>query len=118
MSKDHAEHQNEEEIRAELAYLKEHFDEEYAEQSKERDEYFTNPANEAEIADMFAKMRLTEELYKARESAGLTQQELADRMKTNQTYIAAIERGRKNVTLATLARYAHACGKTLKVSML
>ena len=42
--------------------------------------------------------------------------ELAEKLGTNQTYIAALERGRKNITFSTLARYAAACGK--KVALL
>ncbi|MBR3506500.1 MAG: helix-turn-helix transcriptional regulator, partial [Lentisphaeria bacterium] len=33
------------------------------------------------------------------------------RMGTSQTYIAAVEHGKKNITFSTLARYARACGK-------
>ena len=84
---------------------------EYAEQSRERDAYFTDPANAEEIAAMFARMEILEAMYKARHEAGLTQQQIADKMGTNRTYIAALERGRKNLTFATLAKYAAACGK-------
>ena len=45
-----------------------------------------------------------------------SQQQIADKLGTNRTYIAALERGRKNITFATLAKYAAACGK--KVALL
>ena len=77
----------------------------------ERDAYFTDPANAEEIAATFARIELVKEMYKARREAGLTQKEIAKRMGTNQTYIAALERGRKNITFSTLAKYARACGK-------
>ncbi len=111
MSKDHAEYLTDEQIAAEVAELSQKLDAEYAEQSKERDAYFNDPANAKEVAEMFARMEIVEALYKARHEAGLTQKELADRMGTRQTYIAALERGRKNITVATLAKYAAACGK-------
>ena len=44
--------------------------------------------------------------------------ELAERLGTKQTYIAALERGRKNITFSTLARYARACGKKVAVTLL
>ena len=79
----------------------------------ERDAYFTDPANEKEVNAMFERFRLREQLYNARREAGLTQRELARRMGTSQTYIAAVEHGRKNITFSTLARYARACGKKI-----
>ena len=79
----------------------------------ERDAYFTDPANEKEVNAMFERFRLREQLYNARREAGLTQRELAKRMGPSQTYIAAVEHGRKNITFSTLARYARACGKKI-----
>ena len=76
-----------------------------------RDAYFTDPANQAEIEATFARMELVEAMYKARREAGLTQKELAKRMGTNQTYIAAVERGKKNISFSTRAKFARACGK-------
>lgn len=84
----------------------------------ERNAYFTDPANAEEVAAMFARMKLVEELYKARQEAGLTQKEVADKLGTNRTYIAAVERGRKNITFATLTKYAAACGKKVAVTLL
>lgn len=79
----------------------------------ERDAYFTDPANAEEVNAMFERFHLREELYKARREAKLTQKELARRMGTSQTYIAAVEHGKKNITFSTLARYARACGKKI-----
>lgn len=76
-----------------------------------RDAYFNDPENAEEVNAMFERFRLREELYKARREAKLTQKELARRMGTSQTYIAAVEHGKKNITFSTLARYARACGK-------
>ena len=76
-----------------------------------RDAYFNDPTNAEEVNAMFERFHLREELYKARREAKLTQKELARRMGTSQTYIAAVEHGKKNITFSTLARYARACGK-------
>lgn len=53
-------------------------------------------------------------LYRAREAAGLTQDELAERAHTTQATIARIERG-DNVSFDKLADIAHALGKKLTV---
>ena len=87
-------------------------------ESAERDIYFTDPANAAEIEEQQARMDLVIALYEARRAAGLTQKELAERLGTNQTYVAALEKGRKNITFSTLARYARACGKRVAVTLL
>lgn len=50
-----------------------------------------------------------------RESAGLTQAELAGRAGTSQPTIAAYETGRKSPTLRTLARLARAAGQDVVV---
>ena len=118
MSKDHAEYLTDEQIAAEVANLAKNLDAIYEEQSRERDAYFTDPANAEEIDQMFARMKLVEDLYKARHDAGLTQQEVADRMGAKQSYVAELERGRKNVTLSTLVKYAAACGKKVAITML
>ena len=79
----------------------------------ERDAYFNDPANAKEVEEMMARMDLVEAMYKARREAKLSQAELARRMGTSQTYIAAVEHGKKNITFSTLARYARACGKKI-----
>lgn len=54
-------------------------------------------------------------LYHAREKAGLTQADLAERAGVPQSTIARIERG-DNVSFDKLSEIAHAMGKTLKIS--
>lgn len=79
----------------------------------ERDAYFNDSANAKEIAEQQAQMDLIIALYNARKAANLTQKELAERMNTTQSFIARMERGRANITIQTLARYAAACGKRI-----
>ena len=118
MSKDHADYMTDGELKAEIAWLKEHLNEERDEQEAERDAYFNDPANADEIADMFARMELIELMYKARHEAGLTQKEIAKKLGTKQAYISALEKGRKNITYSTLIRYARACGKRIAITLL
>lgn len=56
-------------------------------------------------------------LRQARESAGLTQEELAHRLKTHKAAISRIENHAEDIKLSTLKRVASALGKTLQVSI-
>jgi hypothetical protein len=57
-------------------------------------------------------------LLKARHEAGLTQAQVAERMGTQPPAIARLERslatGKHSPSLATLRKYAQACGKALE----
>ena len=54
-------------------------------------------------------------LLDARKNAGLTQQELADRIGANNGYISRIERGLTVPTVATLYKIASAMGLTIEL---
>ena len=56
------------------------------------------------------------EVAKARRRAGLSQAELAKRMKTTQSTIARLESGRGLPSTRTLGRFAKATGHRLKIS--
>jgi transcriptional regulator with XRE-family HTH domain len=53
-----------------------------------------------------------EELKKAREAAGLTQEELAFKAEVHRTYVSLLERNQKSPTLDVLFRLAQALGIT------
>lgn len=57
---------------------------------------------------------LLRELAEKRERAGMTQKDVAARMKTSQSAVARIERGEIDAKLSTLARYAAAIGQRLE----
>jgi len=59
---------------------------------------------------------LVTEIIKARAAAGLTQEELAKRMKTTQGAIARLESGTTLPSTRTLKRFAEATGHKLKIS--
>ncbi|QBO36565.1 XRE family transcriptional regulator [Periweissella cryptocerci] len=61
------------------------------------------------------KLETAVALYKAREAAGLTQAELAEKAGTTQATIARIERG-DNVSFEKMAQLAQAMGKKLTVT--
>jgi transcriptional regulator with XRE-family HTH domain len=54
-------------------------------------------------------------MSQARLSAGVTQVEIAKRMKTTQTAIARLESGRKLPSTRTLAKFAAAVGRRLVI---
>jgi ribosome-binding protein aMBF1 (putative translation factor) len=66
-----------------------------------------------ELAPEFALARA---VIKARVTARLTQEQLAERMKTTQSVIARLESGRTRPSTQTLERLAHATGTRLKIS--
>ncbi len=55
-------------------------------------------------------------LIEARTAAGLSQAQLARRMKTSQSYIARIEGGRVRPSTDALERFAQATGTRLRIS--
>jgi ribosome-binding protein aMBF1 (putative translation factor) len=62
------------------------------------------------------EFELAQALIEARSRAGLTQEELARRMKTTQSVIARMEGGRVRPSSRTLERFAKATGMRLKIS--
>ena len=60
---------------------------------------------------------LLDSLLKARQDAGLTQAQVAERMGTQAPSVAGLERalatGKHSPSVATLRKYVHACGKSL-----
>lgn len=56
-------------------------------------------------------------LRQARESEGLTQEELAERLKTKKPAISRIENHAEDIKLSTLERVATALGKRLEVNL-
>lgn len=88
----------------------------YAEEAGKHDPAFRE-AYEG-MADEFAALA---ELLRARQRAGLTQTELAERMGVSQPVVARIEGSigsRKHApSLATLRKYAEACGQRLEIRL-
>ena len=55
-------------------------------------------------------------MIEARAKAGLTQEQVAQRMNTTQTVVARLESGRSKPSTRTLERFADATGARLKIS--
>jgi len=56
-------------------------------------------------------------LIAARAKAGLTQQDVAERMKTSQSFVARLEGGDVQPTWKSLQRFAKATGSRLKIEL-
>jgi ribosome-binding protein aMBF1 (putative translation factor) len=65
------------------------------------------------LEDEFA---LAEAMIRVRAAAGLTQEQLAERMHTTQAVIARLESGRVKPSTRTLERLAEATGTRLRIS--
>lgn len=65
----------------------------------------------------YAELKLGVMLRQARESAGLTQEELAIKLKTKKSAISRIENHAEDIRLSTLEKVAEALGKTLNLSI-
>jgi transcriptional regulator with XRE-family HTH domain len=60
------------------------------------------------MADVDLNALVGQNLRRLRLEAGLSQEALADQCGLHRTYVGAIERGERNVTLRTLAKIAEA----------
>ena len=78
--------------------------------------WMKDPAFRKEYDALEEEFALMAEVAKARARAGLSQAELAKRMKTTQSTIARLESGRGLPSTRTLGRFAKATGHRLKIS--
>jgi ribosome-binding protein aMBF1 (putative translation factor) len=79
-------------------------------------EWRKDPEYVREFEAQAEEFALATALIKARADAGLTQEELAQRMGTTQSVIARLEGGKSRPSTTTLARVAKATGTRLRVS--
>lgn len=82
----------------------------YISERKTRDKKFAEGFEEG-----YEQFKVGVMLRQARESVGLTQEELARRLKTKKTAISRIENHAEDIKLSTLERVAAALGKRLQV---
>lgn len=75
-----------------------------------------NPEVRKEYDALEEEFALIEAVAKARLRSGLTQAQLAKRMKTTQSTVARLESGRGKPSTSTLQRFAKATGHRLKIS--
>lgn len=71
---------------------------------------FLNPEVKAEYDLLEQEFELINSLILIRKKAGLTQDEVAQKMGTQKSNISRLENGAVNPNWKTLQNYAHACG--------
>lgn len=84
----------------------------YIHERKKRDRNFAEGYDEG-----YEQFKIGVVLKHARESAGLTQEELARRLKTKKTAISRIENHAEDIKLSTLEKVASALGKRLEIKI-
>lgn len=85
-------------------------------------EWMNNPEFKAEYERIEREeMPLLDMLLSARHSAGMTQAQIAEKMGTQASAVARLEKalatGKMSPSLATLKKYAEAVGKRLEIRM-
>ena len=78
--------------------------------------WMEDPEYRTEYDSLEEEFQIAGALIEARTRAGLSQTQLARRMKTSQSYVARIEGGRVTPSTRTLERYAAATNSRLKIS--
>ncbi len=84
----------------------------YINERKKRDKNFARGYDEG-----YEQFKIGVVLRQARESVGLTQEELARKLKTKKTAISRIENHAEDIKLSTLEKVASALGKKLQVKI-
>jgi len=86
-----------------------------------KEKLLSNTQTQAEYISMDAEFSLLRQMLKARERAGMSQADVADRMGTKAPAVTRLEsslnNGKHSPSLATLRRYAHAVGCELQVKL-
>lgn len=77
----------------------------------------SDPEYAKAYSDMGDEFQFARELIKSRIRAGLTQQQVAEKMGTKQSTIARLESGSTLPSLRSLQRYAQATGSKFKISL-
>ena len=80
-------------------------------------ELLSDPDVKAEYDRLGPEFEIAAELLRARLRAGLSQEELAERMGTSQSAIARLESGQGLPSTKTLLRFAEATGSKVEVRL-
>ncbi len=84
----------------------------YIDKRKKKDKKFAEGYDEG-----YEQFKIGVILKQARQEAGLTQEELAQRLHTKKTAISRIENHAEDIKLSTLERVASALGKKLEIKI-
>ena len=78
-----------------------------------KDKALADPQVQAEYDALESEFKFISTLLSMRDSAGLTQLQVANRMGTKESNVSRLEKGTGNPTIRTLVKYAKACGYEL-----
>ena len=78
--------------------------------------WMKDPKYRREHKALEAEFSITAAMIEARSRAGMTQEQVARRMKTTQAVIARLESGGSKPSTRTLERYAKATGSQLRIT--
>ena len=84
--------------------------EKYIDKRKKKSKYLVE-----NFEDRYESFKIGILLKKAREEAGLTQDEIAKKLKTKKSAISRIENHSEDIRLSTLKNYVEALGKKLQL---
>ncbi len=76
-----------------------------------------DPAFAKNYEEGYREFKIGFELRQAREAAGMTQEDLARKLKTKKTAISRIENHAEDIRLSTLEKVVHALGKHLTIKI-
>ncbi|MFZ4535890.1 helix-turn-helix domain-containing protein [Propionivibrio sp.] len=79
-------------------------------------EWLRDPAYRDAYDALQGEFSLVSAIIETRSSAGLTQEQLAEKMNTSQAAIARLESGRAMPSTRTLEKFAEATGTRLKIT--
>lgn len=86
-----------------------------------KEKALSDPKVKAAYNEMAPEFALLRQMLKARQSAGLSQAQVAERMGTKPPAVTRLEsslgNGKHSPSLATLQRYAHAVGYELQIKL-
>jgi len=71
----------------------------------------------AEYDSLAEEFSIAEALIRARAEADMTQEQVAEKMQTSQSYVAKLESGSVSPSMKALQRYVAATGARLKISL-
>ena len=80
-------------------------------------ELLADPEVRAAYDAMANEFAVAKALIAARAEAQLSQQDVAERMRTSQSAVARMESGRQSLSMASLARYATAVGRPITIEI-
>ncbi len=83
--------------------------------TKSLDEYISErsaeePGFRKDVKNEADKLRIQDMLHLAREAAGLTQKQVAERMRVNRSFVSRLENHPQDMRISTFQRYAQAVG--------